>query len=70
MRAKCDSKTRKCLMLEHGEVTKGYRLYDITERKVIYSQDVKFNEELKDREQDFHDATDNDDYRFSLGLLQ
>ena len=43
-RAKFDSKTRKCIMLGYGNVTKGYRLYDLTQRKIIHSRVVQFNE--------------------------
>ena len=43
-RAKFDTKTRKCIMVGYGSVTKGYRLYDPTEGKIIHSRDVQFNE--------------------------
>ena len=59
-RAKFDSKTRKCIMVGYGKVTKGYRLYDATEKKIIHSRDVQFNEKVKECNQDAQDATDND----------
>jgi hypothetical protein len=43
-RKKFDSKTRKCIFLGYGTTTKGYRLYDVTRRKVIFSRDVIFDE--------------------------
>ncbi len=43
-RRKLDSKSRKCLLLRYGTVTKGYRLYDSQIKKVFYSRDVVFNE--------------------------
>ena len=59
-RAKFDSKTRKCIMLGYGNVTKGYRLYDLTQRKIIHSRDVQFNETVKECRQGTQDVTDND----------
>ena len=43
-RRKLDLKTRKCVLLGYGNQQKGYRLYDATREKVIYSRDVVFNE--------------------------
>ena len=43
-RQKLDSKARKCIFLGYGKKTKGYRLYDPSRNKVIFSRDVKFNE--------------------------
>lgn len=34
-RAKFDSKSRKCILLGYGQQTKGYRLFDPIQRKVI-----------------------------------
>ena len=47
-RGKFDSKSRKCIMVGYGMVTKGYRLYDPTDRKILHSQDVQFNERAKE----------------------
>ena len=47
-------------MMGYGTVTKGYRLYDVTERKLMHSRNVQFNERNKDHEQDSEDATNND----------
>ena len=46
-RGKFDSKARKCILLSYGEKTKGYRLYDVNEKKILYSRDVQFNESLR-----------------------
>ena len=43
-RKKLDSKARKCVFLGYGSEIKGYRLYDCERQRVIYSRDVKFNE--------------------------
>ena len=49
-RQKLDSKARKCIFLCYGKKTKGYRLYDPYQNKIIFSRDVKFNEsEHKER---------------------
>ena len=44
-RGKLDSKSRKCVLLGYGSVTKGYRLYDLSSKKILYSRDVIFNEQ-------------------------
>ena len=36
-RGKFDSKTRKCILVEYGEVRKGCRLYDADRRMILYS---------------------------------
>jgi len=41
---KLDSKARKCVFLGYGTETKGYHLYDPKCPRVLYSQDVLFNE--------------------------
>ena len=41
-RKKLDPKSRKAVML--GYVPNGYRLWDVEQRKIIYSRDVKFDE--------------------------
>ena len=46
-RQKLDSKMRKCIFLGYGKETKGYRLYDPNQGRVIFSRDVKFNESEK-----------------------
>ena len=43
-RSKLDFKSTKCAFLGYGLNVKGYRLYDINKKKVIYSRDVIFNE--------------------------
>lgn len=57
-RGKFDSKTRKCIMLGYGDVTKGYRLFDVDKQKVIHSRDVHFNESVKNSGQDMSDVND------------
>lgn len=59
-RAKFDTKTRKCIMVGYGNVTKGYRLYDPTEGKIIHSRDVQFNEKAKECQQNTQDTVEND----------
>ena len=49
---KFDTKAKICTVLGYGEETKGYRLYDVKEKKVFYSRDVQFNEDAKDNRQD------------------
>ena len=44
-RKKLDSKSKKCILMGYGTSTKGYRLYDLLKRKVIFSRDVIFNEQ-------------------------
>ena len=59
-RTKFDTKTRKCIMVGYGDVTKGYRLYDTTEGKIIHSRDVQFNEEVKECQQNKQDTAESD----------
>ena len=59
-RAKFDTKTHKCIMVGYGNVTKGYRLYDATEGKIIYSCDVQFNEKVKECLQNTEDTARSD----------
>ena len=59
-RTKFDMKTHKCIMVGYGDVTKGYRLYDATEGKIIYSRDVQFNENIKECQQNKQDTTESD----------
>ena len=56
---KFDTKTCKCIMVGYGDFTKGYRLYDATERKIIYSRDVQFNEKVKECQQNKQDTAEN-----------
>ena len=59
-RAKFDSKTQKCVMLGHRNVTKGYRLYDLARKRIIHSCDVRFNEVARECSQTTPDVPDND----------
>ena len=45
---KFDSKACKCVLLGYDEFTKGYRLYDPQSKKIIYSRDVRFDEQPED----------------------
>ena len=45
-RQKLDPKAQKCILLGYGTETKGYRLYSPVHRKVFYSRDVLFNEDV------------------------
>ena len=51
-RKKLDAKARKCVLVGYGEETKGYRLFDPSRMKVIYSRDVVFNEADIERQSD------------------
>ena len=59
-RVKFDMNTYKCIMVGYGNVTKGYRLYDTTEEKIIHSCDVQFNEKVKECLQNTHDTVKSD----------
>ena len=59
-RVKFDTKTRKCIMIGYGNVTKGYRLYDAIEGKIIYSRDVQFNEKVEECPQNTEDTAKSD----------
>ena len=45
-RQKFDSKAQMCVLLGY-ELTKGYRLYE-SENKIVYSRDVRFDEQSND----------------------
>lgn len=57
-RSKFDSKARKCILLGYGQETKGYRLFDPIQGKVIHSRDVRFNENEKHSKDDTNDDVD------------
>ena len=59
-RGKFDSKTCKCIMVGYGMITKGYRLYDPTDKKIVHSRDVQFNEQVKECGQSPQDVSDQD----------
>ena len=65
-RHKLDSKCRKCILLGYGEQTKGYRLYDPEKKRVLYSRDVKFNENEKNREAQESSNSDGSDHNFEI----
>ena len=44
-RGKLDSKTRKCILLGYGSVQKVYRVFDHLTQKVLYSRNVRFDEQ-------------------------
>ena len=64
-RRKLDTKARKCVLLGYGEQTKGYRLYDVAEKKVLHSRDVRFNENTQECKQRPSDAQV-DDYKLII----
>ena len=43
-REKCDTKANRCIMMGYCTETKAYQLYDIEKKKIIFSQDVVFDE--------------------------
>ena len=47
-------------MIGYGNVTKGYRLYDAIEGKIIYSRDVQFNETVEECPQNTEDTAKSD----------
>ena len=67
-RGKFDTKANKCILLGYGEQTKGYRLYDVNEKKVLYSRDVRFNEHSND---DGHGTSDDqsEGYKLIIDML-
>ena len=44
-RGKLDDKSEKCIFIGYSEVTKAYKLYNPSTRKVIISRDVLFRED-------------------------
>ena len=42
--SKLDPKSKKCIFFGYDDVTKGYRLWDPTTRKIVISRDVIFDE--------------------------
>ncbi|KAE8698382.1 putative ribonuclease H protein [Hibiscus syriacus] len=50
--SKLDLKSRKCKFLGYADGVKGYRLWDLTSRKVIISRDVIFVEDKLQRKED------------------
>ena len=43
-RKKLDPVAKKCVLIGYGTEVKGYRLYDPSRDRILYSRDVKFNE--------------------------
>ena len=43
-RTKLDSKSKKCIFIEYKDGLKGYKLWNLVTRKVVYSRDVMFKE--------------------------
>ncbi|GAA0182535.1 hypothetical protein LIER_42303 [Lithospermum erythrorhizon] len=43
-RTKLDFKSRQCVFLSYGDEKIGYKLYDLTNKKIIRSRDVSFRE--------------------------
>jgi len=49
-RRKLDERIQKCIFLGYSNTTKGYRLYDETNKKFILSIDMIFLESTKEEE--------------------
>ena len=58
-RTKFDSKTCKCVLLGYRNVTKGYILYDLAQKRLIHSHDVQFNKAARECSQATPDVADN-----------
>ena len=43
-RKKLDSKSSECIFVGYGSETKGYRLFDLSKNRIIFSRSVKFDE--------------------------
>ena len=43
-RSKLDPKSKKCIFVGYDDVTKGYRLWDPSARKIVIGRDVTFDE--------------------------
>ena len=53
-------------LLGYGQETRGYRLHDPIQRKVIYSRDVQFNENVKDGEHSVVDMGNDTNYQLLI----
>lgn len=58
-RLKWDKKSRKMILVGFGDDTKGYRLYDPIDKKVIFSRDVIINEKENLEVIISHDSSEN-----------
>lgn len=54
-RQKLDVKTTKCIFIGYLDGSKGYKLWDATNRNVIYSRDVPFQDDISPRTFSFED---------------
>ena len=52
IRQKLDAKASKCIFLGYGEDTKAYRLSEVGTKKVIFSRDVRFNEDERSQDEE------------------
>eukprot|EP01018_Ginkgo_biloba_P024020 Gb_18985 [translate_table: standard] len=55
-RHKLDDKSTKCILMGYSKETKGYKLYDPTNKKIIVNRDVVFDEELNTKTNEFSHA--------------
>ena len=44
-RSKSDAKSKQCIFIGYGENEFGYMFYDLVEKKLVRSRDVKFMED-------------------------
>ena len=63
-RGKFYLKARECILLCYGEEIKGYRSYDVTEKKILYSRDVEFNEDGRQTSSN----TESEDYKLIIDM--
>ena len=50
-RTKLEAKSKKCTFIGYGVDDFGYRLWDLKNRKIIWSRDVVFNEKVMYKDQ-------------------
>ena len=67
-RVKLDSKSQKCIFLGYSNVKKGYRLFNISTKKIVFSRDVVFNETKIPKNSKCHGDTISDEIQYNPDL--